>query len=250
MAKDDRLYARFDINMDEHPKIFLLSDAAFRALVESTMYSRRQLSDGAIPKALVLRKWGQAVLDELTANDPDKPSWFLSTRNGIEVVMIHDFEKHQTTTGDIEAKRAAGKKGAEARWNRGKDTEPIAGGIAGAIGEPSDKHATPMAITETETETSNPLNPPKGEKEETGKGTRLSDEWHPSAEDIKAVQEQCPGFNYEREHLNFVDYWQSKPGAGGRKVSWSRTWRSWMRNAYDRLPAHAKPTQVRKVKKF
>lgn len=72
--KDRRLYARFDIGFDEHDKIFPLSDAAFRALVEATLYSRRQLTDGFLAERLAVKRWGAEVLDELSANDPVKPS--------------------------------------------------------------------------------------------------------------------------------------------------------------------------------
>ena len=58
VAKDRRLYAKFDINMADHPKIMPLSDAAFRALIESTMYARRQLSDGFIDTRIAIAKWG------------------------------------------------------------------------------------------------------------------------------------------------------------------------------------------------
>lgn len=153
MGKDTRLYARFDINMDEHAKIFLLSDAAFRALIESTLYSRRQLTDGFIPEALAVRKWGKDVLEELTSNDPEKPSWRRTKQGGVAGIEIHDFAKHQTTSADIEGKREAGRKGAAKRWASNKDSERMAGAMAGAIGDPMRIDGSTLAKTETETET-------------------------------------------------------------------------------------------------
>jgi hypothetical protein len=142
--KDRRLYAKFDIGMDEHTKIMFLSDAAFRALFESTLYSRRQLTDGFLDERVVKRKWGLEVAAELSSNDPERPSW-IRVEGGW---MIHDFAEHQTTTKDIEAKREAGRKG----------------GLAKAKQEPSKTEAPakhvldvcsskPLAKTETETET-------------------------------------------------------------------------------------------------
>ena len=53
MAKtDERLFAPFPIEMDEHPKIAPLSDKAFRALFEATFYSLRIMSDGFLTVAL------------------------------------------------------------------------------------------------------------------------------------------------------------------------------------------------------
>lgn len=126
MAKDERLFAPFPIEMDEHPKIIGLTDAAFRAIFEATFYSRRMLSDGFLDERIVLRRWGQDVADELSSNDPERPSWNRVDKGW----QIHDFEKHHPLRAEIQAKRdavsqrrsEAGKKGAERRW----DSKPIA----------------------------------------------------------------------------------------------------------------------------
>lgn len=140
MARDRRLYARFAINMDEHPKILTLSDAAFRALFESTFYSRRQLTDGFIDARVAISKWGDDVAKELSSNDPVKPSWRIVDGG----YQIHDFEEHQVTTADIQAKREAGRAGGLA-----KASKPVAG--ASKVLQQS--ASTTLAKTETETET-------------------------------------------------------------------------------------------------
>ena len=103
VAKDKRLYARFDIGFDEHDKIFPLTDQAFRALVEATLYSRRQLTDGFLAERLAVKRWGVEVLEELSTNDPVKPS-LVRVDGGW---VIHDFAEHQTTTAEIEELREA-----------------------------------------------------------------------------------------------------------------------------------------------
>ena len=153
MAKDTRLYARFDIGMDEHPKIMLLSDAAFRALFESTLYSRRQLSDGFLDERIVLRKWGREVAEELSSNDAVKPSW-VRVEGGW---MIHDFGEHQTTTADIQAKREAGRKGGLAKAKQTPSTR-----LAPASEVLEQKASTTLAKTETETETEAETSPVVG----------------------------------------------------------------------------------------
>lgn len=114
-GKDRRLYAKFDIGMDENPKILMLSDAAFRALIESTMYSRRQLSDGFIDDRVVSKRWSMDIANELSSNDPDRPSW-IKVDGGYQ---IHDFAEHQTTTADIQAKRDAGRAGGLSKASKG-----------------------------------------------------------------------------------------------------------------------------------
>jgi hypothetical protein len=140
MAKDRRLYAKFDINMDEHPKILMLSDAAFRALFESTLYCRRQLTDGFIDDRIVSKRWSIGVVEELSGNDPEKPSW-IKVDGGYR---IHDFEEHQTTTADIQAKREAGKAGGLAKASKT---------VAPATKVLEQNASNTLAKTETETET-------------------------------------------------------------------------------------------------
>lgn len=114
MAKDERLYGRFTLDFADSPKIMPLSDAAFRALVEMTLYSRRMLTDGFIASAIANARWGASVCFELLQNDPVKPS-LIEVENGY---LIHDFAEHQTTRAEIESlrekRKAAGRKGGKA----------------------------------------------------------------------------------------------------------------------------------------
>lgn len=139
MTKDRRLYAKFDIGMDEHPKILMLSDAAFRALFESTLYCRRQLTDGFIDDRVVSKRWSMDTVHELSSNDPDKPSW-IKVDGGYQ---IHDFAEHQTTTADIEAKRAAGRAGGLSKASKA---------VAPASKVLEQNASNTLAKTETETE--------------------------------------------------------------------------------------------------
>lgn len=154
MTKDRRLYAKFDIGMDEHAKIIDLSDAAFRALFESTLYSRRQLTDGYLDERVVLRKWGHDVAQELSSNDPERPSW-VKVDGGY---TIHDFGEHQTTTLDIQAKREAGRKGGIAKAQQ-KASEVVAPASQPLKHLPSDTLAKTETETETKEKTSSPAKP-------------------------------------------------------------------------------------------
>lgn len=111
MPKDDRLYAKFTLDFVDHPKVAILSDGAFRTLVEMIIYSRKHLLDGLLPLRLVLLEWTRENIDELCANDPQNPSLKL---NG-EHCILHDINEHQTTRDEVsalrEARIAAGRKG-------------------------------------------------------------------------------------------------------------------------------------------
>ena len=235
MPKDERLYARFDIGMDEHPKIMLLSDVAFRALIESTLYSRRQLTDGFLAERVAVKKWGQEAITELTSNDPERPSWVRCEKDGVAGLRIHDYEKHQTTTADIEKKRESGRLGGLAKAQRSASK-----GVAPASGSVEQTASTSLAKTETETET------PSSTKKETPpatRGTRLDPSWLPSKEDIAKIRTECPGIDPQAEHVEFVDYWVAVPGAKGVKLDWSATWRNWMRRKQRDLKGKPTPTE-------
>lgn len=111
MAKDSRLYGKFTLDFPEHEKIFILSDAAFRMLVEMTLYSSKMQTDGRVSKRLARARWSLESARELLANDPEKPSIY---EDGNDYV-IHDFAKHQVTKADLEAKKEAGRRGGLAK---------------------------------------------------------------------------------------------------------------------------------------
>jgi hypothetical protein len=219
MTKDERLYARFDIAMDEHPKIMLLSDAAFRALHEATYYSRRQLTDGFLDERVALKKWRPEVIEELSSNHPERPSW-VRVDGGWE---IRDYAEHQTTTADIQAKKEAGRLGGLA-----KASKRLAPATDVPLAEGYQTSTSPLAITETETETETTTSN-EVVKRTAVRGSRLSPDWLPSAESIAKAREDAPGVDHQAEHPVFVDYWISQPGQKGVKTNWDATWRNWMR---------------------
>ena len=64
------------------------------------------------------------------------------------------------------------------------------------------------------------------------RGHRLPDDWQPSQELIDYATER--NLDPQREAEDFRDYWHSKPGAGGVKLDWNATWRTWCRRSADR----------------
>lgn len=173
MKKDDRLYAKFTINFPHSAKIAILSDAAFRALVEMVCWSREQLTDGRIPEAYAEKRWGLTVLDELVTNHVERPS---VVRLGGGDYQVHDFAEHQTTTAEIEARRreisakraAAGRASGEARRNKKlfvqrlfetkrtntNKTDTTSSHVNDSFPRTKQTNANPETETETETKTS------------------------------------------------------------------------------------------------
>lgn len=220
MAKDRRLYAKFDINMDEHAKVIMLSDEAFRALFESTFYARRQLTDGFLDERIVLRKWGEKVANELSSNDPVKPSW-VKVDGGWQ---IHDFGEHQTTTADIQAKREAGRLGGLA-----KASKVLAGATADAKHLPSNTLA--KTETETETNTSFPTPEPQTLFEEEKKprkkpSTKIPDNWKPTEEHAKRARAKNLDVNQLAEHFKLHAETHDR-----RAANWNSAFTMWITKA-------------------
>lgn len=211
--KDRRLYAKFDIGMDEHAKIMFLSDAAFRALFESTLYSRRQLTDGFLDGRIVDRKWGAEVVAELTSNDPEKPSWKVVDGG----YMIHDYAEHQTTTADIDAKREAGRKGGLA-----KAKHPVSETEAPAKHLLSTVLSESLAKTETETETLKSVPRPSRKKP----ARTLPDGWAPNDAHKEYAQTEGIALDFQAERF------RTHAEANNRTLAnWDAGFRNWLLTA-------------------
>lgn len=68
-------------------------------------------------------------------------------------------------------------------------------------------------------------------------GHRLPEDWKPSRDAQVWSRQYADRVDITVEWAKFQDYWLSKPGAGGRKLDWDRTWKNWVRTAVDRSPA-------------
>jgi hypothetical protein len=113
MPRDPRPYVTYPINYTGHPRVALLSDAAFRAFHEMQDHSRVYGLDGLIPAALARMKWSQKTLDELVNGVDDRPLVVLTEKG----YLSRSYDEHQLTTSDVEALR---KKRADAGSMGGK----------------------------------------------------------------------------------------------------------------------------------
>lgn len=75
-----------------------------------------------------------------------------------------------------------------------------------------------------------PLSPQADRKAKTERGTRLPDDWQPTDDDLAFCHSE--GLSPEetrRATDEFRDYWHGLPGARGRKLDWSKTFRNRVR---------------------
>lgn len=217
MHKDQRLYGKLTLDFPDHPKIAILSDAAFRCLVEATLWSRQQQTDGWLARRYAVARWSLDVLQELCQNDDEKPSLTESEKGW----LIRDYAEHQDTKAEIEERRErnrlAGQKGGLAKAKRSAK-RPASKSVSENVAE-KEKEKHPEVTTNVVT---------SGTRK---RGSRLQFGWEPPREVIEAMRAECPHVDLRYEHRQFVDYWTDKSGANATKVSWVGTWRNWMRRA-------------------
>lgn len=60
--------------------------------------------------------------------------------------------------------------------------------------------------------------------------SRLPADWSMSPDDCQFCIDHRPDLNTLETASRFRDYWIAQPGAKGRKLDWSATWRNWVRN--------------------
>lgn len=124
---DGRAWVRIAVDMPQHPKLAAVNDAAAAwAAVTGICYSARYRLDGVVPPAPVLREAGvgKSKGDKLVREGV----WHRAGHECGECpqppagkVVIHDYLSWQESAEQIrslsEARRAAGARGAEKRWN-------------------------------------------------------------------------------------------------------------------------------------
>jgi hypothetical protein len=97
--------------------------------------------------------------------------------------------------------------------------------------------ADPEVLFETEP----PAKPPR--KSARPPATRIPDDFAVSADMRAWAVKSVPGYDFEGETENFIDWWKSKGGIAAEKVDWPATWRTWMRR--NSKEAAAPPRQAR-----
>lgn len=66
--------------------------------------------------------------------------------------------------------------------------------------------------------------------DKTATAKRLPADWTPSDDDIAFCKAKRPDLDANDVAERFRDHWIAQPGAKGRKLDWSATWRNWVRN--------------------
>lgn len=236
-VSDKRSWARFTTNFADSMKVAVLSDGAFRTLVEMILWSRQELTDGYVPKSIADRKWDSSRITELRTNHPTRPSLTIADDGGY---IIRDFLEHQESREQVESRKARNQANIRKRWEKKRSTGNTAGITGGDTSHKTAGATSGNTEEEEEEETEEPngssvrgrvstRHTPKTSK----RGTRIPDDWQPSEALAAWTRENAPAAANPREVAQFRDYWAQQAGQKARKADWDATWRTWARRTQE-----------------
>lgn len=105
---------------------------------------------------------------------------------------------------------------------------------------PTPAAAAPITVLEPSPEPSKNLSALNGARprarDAPTRGTRIPADFTITADMATWAAENVPRLDISHETAQFVDWWTAKPGAGGVKLDWIRTWQVWMRKEAKGLP--------------
>lgn len=122
------LWLRLDVDFAENKKVAALSDKAFRFHVAGLCYCAQHLTDGHVSARGV--RVVAAVLNAPARTAELVESGLWDEDAGGDGFRIHDYLDHQRSADEAKALSAAGRTGANARWNKNRSTNGSAGGNA------------------------------------------------------------------------------------------------------------------------
>lgn len=119
---DKRAYFRVDVGYFTNPKVALILSESPTAVVlhlESIAYASQHLTDGIVPKSLVMRLVG--ATDDDAALLIESGMWLSTIKPG--EVAVRDYLEHQRSAAEAKKLSDAGRKAAESRWQSESDTD-------------------------------------------------------------------------------------------------------------------------------
>ena len=244
-SSDRRIWARITVDFADSPKVVVLSDAAFRALVEMILWCRRGETDGVIPRVYADRRWGYDSytsrttdpdtsrstdpITELRTNHPERPSLEVNEAGDY---VLRDFLEHQDSREQVAKRVARNSANIRRRWER-RDTARDTSRTT----DPDTSRST-SGNTETETETeeevlrTSSLSPatPESARATTTKPrkrhkptTPIPDDWAPTPEHRARAAAAGVDVDHEAEmfraHAEANDRWQA---------SWNAAFTTWL----------------------
>jgi len=182
----------------------IIEDLAYRRLLDHYYLHEAPIKQRDIARQIGMRDHEAEVLSVLEEFFLSTDVGYINPRADAEIAGYHEL-------------KAAGKRGAQKRWHKDGNHQPIATPSPPQSGA----NATPIATSNHKPVTSN---------RDTTRGTRLPSDATLSLEYQDFCQKTRPDLNPDQLFEGFRDYWIAQPGQKGVKLDWFATWRTWVRN--------------------
>lgn len=215
---------KVDDHFHSHPKILATTPAALGLWVVAGSWAAANPDDGFVPAHVLPRLlpgW-EPLAEELV----ERRLW-QRTKGGYK---FRNWAEFQPSKAEIEDKR---KRDAERQRNRrarmnGQVSTPTVTQLSQRESrrDTSVSHATP-----TRPDPTRPIQENSTSSLGAHRGSRLTDDWQPTPDDIAWAKTEHPGIDGRLETEKFRNHWMSKSGKDATKLDWSRTWRNWIINA-------------------
>lgn len=216
---DPRYYFKVDVGYFDNPKTEVLLEEQPRALIfhlRAIAYCRQHLTDGVFPIRLVVRMacasycGSQCEPQCGTQCDVCAAVQFgLILMRDDRTAEVHDYLKHQDSAEAIEARKMAGKRGAEARWADAK-------GNADANADANAKERRGEERSSTRA---------SGTRKKSA--TVIPEDWRPTEKHAQYARER--GADLSSEAFRFRNHALSHDR---RLVNWDAAFTNWLGKAY------------------
>ncbi len=195
-----------------------------------------------------LAKMARCTPDEWQAIRADVLPFFTRSRNRLTHKRLSaELAKYESTSGK---RSEAGKRGGRQKTSENKaPLEAIAFFAESNCTHNQNQNQNQKEKKEVEAAQVLPLvlaDPPVRREASPTRGSRLADDWTPSAENVAYAMRL--GFSHgevERMVERFRNFWISKAGRDAVKLDWSRTWQNWASTEAERRPKAANGTTGR-----
>ncbi len=212
-------WIKMRVNLWDDPRVAKLCDLtdSGEAAIIGALYwlwsSADQHSEDGVMPVLTLRSIDRKTGVQGFGSSLVAIGWLADHPEGVRIVR---FEEHNGKS----AKRRCSE---SARKMSARDADKVRT-ESGTLAEDEQQSCAPREREEKE------LTTKSTSRAEAATATRLPADWVPANADQDFCAATRPDLDCKAVADAFRDYWASMPGAKGRKLDWSATWRNWVRN--------------------
>lgn len=219
-----------------HRKAVKAGNAALGLWTRAGSWCAQQLTDGFVPDEIVLVLGSVSQAGRLVSaalwmkvdGGYQFHEWSVDGRNPTKKDVMERRRKETERKQRLREKNTPNPEEPQVSGDCPTGTEAsVPPGVPGGV-----RDSTPLpSLKEKEHPPSLRSGPPRK------RGTRIPDDFAVTPAMVAWARDRVPLVDGRLETEKFMNYWQAATGKGSTKRDWVATWRNWMLNARERLPA-------------